>query len=281
MTGLAQRLGYGADARLLIVNCDDFGSSHAANTAIARALSEGVATSATLMVPCPWAREAARLAAGFDVGVHLTFTAEYPGYRWRSLTGDPTLHDNDGFLPATAEAAIARATPEAIRAEGRAQIDRALDWGVDVTHLDSHMGVVQIDARLFEVYLDLAAEYALPLRMVGEGEDARLGFHARDRARARGVMFTDHFLYGWGQDTRAFLESRVPALRPGVSEVFAHPVDDGAELRGYDGEIPDVRVADGDCFTDPAVAALIAGAGVTPISYRPLRELQRALRPGS
>ncbi len=276
MTTLAERLGHGPDARLLIVNCDDLGSSHSANTAIARAMTEGVATSATLMVPCPWAREAARLLAGADIGVHLTFTAEYPGYRWRSQTGAASLHDEDGFLPATAAAAIARADPEDIRAEGRAQIEQALAWGVDITHLDSHMGVVQIDARLFEVYLDLAVEFALPLRMFGKRADAFLGFSGLARATERGVVFADHILDPWGRDSRTLLCETLPVLAPGVTETFAHPVDDGPELRGYDPDHPDVRVADGLCFTDPKIKALIADAGVRPISYRPLRELQRA-----
>ena len=276
MVTLAERLGRAPDARLALVNCDDLGSSHAANVAILRALTKGVATSATLMVPCPWAREAARMAEGHDVGVHLTFTAEYPGYRWRSLTAAASLHDADGFLPATSAEAIARATPDDVRAECRAQIDQALAWGVDVTHLDSHMGVVQTDARFFEIYLDLAEEYRLPMRMVGEREDSRLGFRGRARAQDRGVIFTDHFLYGWGNDTRGFLAERVPVLKSGVSEVFAHPVDDGAELRGYDLEVPQMRVNDGLCFTDPATIALFDDAGIERISYRPLRELQRA-----
>lgn len=275
MTTLAERLGHGPDARLLIVNCDDLGSSHAANTAIHRALTQGVATSATLMVPCPWAREAAYLLPEADIGVHLTLTAEYPGYRWRSLTGAASLHDDDGFLPATAAAAIAKARPEDIRAEGRAQIEQALSWGVDVTHLDSHMGVVQFDAALFEIYLELAVEYALPLRMFGARTDTYLGFSGKDRANARGVLFADHILDPWGRDSRTLLAERLPVLAPGVTETFAHPVDDGPELRGYDPDHPDVRVADGLCFTDPEMAGLLAAARVTPISYRPLRELQR------
>jgi predicted glycoside hydrolase/deacetylase ChbG (UPF0249 family) len=221
------------------------------------------------------------MAEGHDVGVHLTLTAEYPGYRWRSLTGAASLHDPDGFLPATTAEATTRATPEDVRAECRAQIDQALAWGVDVTHLDSHMGVVQIDARFFEAYLDLAVEYRLPLRMVGAWEDSRLGFHGRAKAAERGVIFTDHFLYGWGNETRGFLAERVPVLKVGVSEVFAHPVDEGAELRGYDLDSPQMRVDDGLCFTDPATTALFDDAGVQRISYRPLRELQRLGAPGN
>jgi hypothetical protein len=273
---LAQRLGYGADARLLIVNCDDLGSSHAANVAILRSMDAGVATSATLMVPCPWAREAAAMFEGRDVGAHLTLTAEYPGYRWRSLTGAASLHDDEGFMPATMAAAVARATPADVRAECRAQIDQALTWGVDVTHLDSHMGTVQFDERLFDIYLDLAEEYRLPLRMVGRGADAKLGFDGRRRAAARGIAFPDHLIDSWPDGVRKAFIERIPSLRPGVSEIFGHPVEDGPELRGYDQAQPDLRAADCAFFTDPAAARLIADAAIGPISYRPLRDLQRA-----
>ncbi len=138
------------------------------------------------------------------------------------------------------------------------------------------MGVVQIDATLFEIYLDLAVEFALPLRMFGARMDTFLGFSGKDRAIARGVLFADHILDPWGRDSRTLLVERLPVLAPGVTETFAHPVDDGPELRSYDPDHRDVRVADGLCFTDPAIAALLATTSVIPISYRPLRELQRA-----
>ncbi|HEY5070610.1 MAG TPA: polysaccharide deacetylase family protein [Caulobacteraceae bacterium] len=273
---LAERLGHAADARLLIVNCDDLGSSHSANVAIERAMAAGVATSATLMVPCPWAREAARMFAGRDVGVHLTLTAEYPGYRWRSLTAAPSLHDEEGFMPATAAEVIARADVDAARAECRAQVEQALAWGVDVTHLDSHMGTVQIDPRFFEIYLDLACEFCLPLRMPGEKGDAFLGFGGRRRARERGILFPDHFIDPWGKATAEVFRSRLANLRPGLTEMFAHPVADGPELRAYDPDAPDVRAGDAAWFVSGELKALIAASGAAPISYRPLREAQRA-----
>jgi predicted glycoside hydrolase/deacetylase ChbG (UPF0249 family) len=273
---LAERLGHTADARLLIVNCDDLGSSHAANLAIHRAMTTGVATSATLMVPCPWAREAARMFEGRDVGVHLTLTAEYPGYRWRALTAAPSLHDDDGFLPATVPEVYARARLEDARAECRAQVEQALAWGLDITHLDSHMGTVQIDERYFEIYLDLAAEFDLPLRMPGARGDERLGFHGRRRAAERGVVFTDHFISPWPRDTATVFAACLADMAVGVSEIYAHPVDDGLELRAYDPDHPHLRADDAVCFSDPSLARRIAETGVIPISYRPLRDLQRA-----
>ncbi|MCJ2123703.1 ChbG/HpnK family deacetylase [Methylobacterium sp. J-077] len=140
---LAESLGYDKNDRLLIVNCDDLGSSHSANIASHRALTDGFATSATLMVPCPWALEAVEMLDGFSIGVHLTLTSEYEGYRWRGLTGAASLHDETGFLARTTAAALSMIKPGDARAECRAQIEAALSWGVDVTHLDAHMMVMQ------------------------------------------------------------------------------------------------------------------------------------------
>lgn len=273
---LAERLGFGPDDRLLIVNCDDLGSSHSANAATLRAMVTGVATSATLMVPCPWAREAARMFAGLAVGVHLTLTSEYPGYRWRGLTGGTSLHDGEGFLPATSTAALERALAADARAECQAQIETALAWGVDVTHLDAHMNVVLDRTDLYEIYLDLADAFRLPVRMYSRQDTAKQGFRARERALARGLLFNDHLVYPWPRPTRDVLFEAIPQLPAGVNEVLAHPVEDGPELRAYDTRNADLRVHDAACMTDAAVADLLDQHQIKRISYRALRDLQRA-----
>jgi hypothetical protein len=274
---LAERLGYAHDDHILIVNCDDLGSSHAANVAIEDAFRRGFATSATLMVPCPWAFEAAERLRGFDVGVHLTLTAEYAGYRWRSLTGARSLHNADGYLPATADEVFANASLDDARAECRAQIAQALAWGLDVTHIDTHMGAVQTDPRFHALYIDLAAEFRLPLRMAGESGERVLGFECRRPAAERGLLFTDHFISPrWAEPTRPVLESRIPKLRPGVTEIYLHPVVDGPELRAYDPAAADIRAGDYRNIMDAELSDLIERSGVRLISYRPVRDLQRA-----
>lgn len=125
---LIERLGYEAGNKLLIVNCDDLGSSHSTNLATIQALSGGIATSTSLMVPCPRAWEAAQIVKGLPTGIHLTLTSEYPGYRWRSLTGKASLSDRDGFLPSSAKATLERLIVGDVRAECRAQIETALAW---------------------------------------------------------------------------------------------------------------------------------------------------------
>ena len=273
---LVERLGYPADTRLVILNCDDIGSSHSANVASLEAMEKGVASSATLMVPCPWAKEAAAMFKGLDVGVHLTLTAEYRNYRWRSLTGAASLHDADGTLPRTTAEVWGKADLGDVRRELRAQIDQALAWGVDVTHLDSHMGTNQTEARFYEIYLELAADYRLPLRMADARAEARLGFPVRGPAAKLGLVHPDHFRFRWGDSTAAALAEHIPKLAPGVAEFIFHPAQDGPELRAYDLEAPHVRIGDHACAIDPATRALLERENVQTISFRPLRELQRA-----
>ncbi|MES2341198.1 MAG: polysaccharide deacetylase family protein [Pseudomonadota bacterium] len=277
MTGpsLVERLGYGSGERLLIVNCDDLGSSQAANRATAEAFAFGIATSATLMVPCPWALDGLECCAGADIGVHLTLTAEYPGYRWRSLTGAASLHDDQGYMPTTAEAVWAQARLEDVAAECRAQIDQALAWGVDVTHLDAHMGTMQIDPRYFALFVQLAADYDLPMRMFGAGAERRLGFAGRAQASAAGRIYPDHFVSLWGLPAREVFADSLTRLRPGVTEIYLHPVEDGPELRGYDRTNAEIRIKDRACLLDPTLKAGVEAAGARLISFRPLRDLQR------
>jgi hypothetical protein len=275
MPALAERLGYPPDAKLLIVNCDDLGSSASANRAIGDVMARGTATSATLMVPCPWALDGVEKARDGGVGVHLTLTCEYPTYRWRSLTAAPSLHDDQGFMPCTAQEVWARAALADVRAECRAQIEQAYAWGVDVTHLDAHMGTMQLEPRYFAIYLELAAEYRLPVRMISGRAEAYFGFPSREPATEAGVVFPDALIDLWGKPSGT-LEQRLASLRPGVTEIFFHPVEDGPELRGYDRKEADWRVGDYATLTSPDLARLAADAGATLISFAPLRDLQRA-----
>lgn len=276
MTTLAQRLGHPADARLLIINCDDLGMCHAANEGVYHSLRHGIATSATLMVPCPWAREAAAQYRGEDVGVHLTLTAEWELYRWGPITQAPSLLGGDGGFPRTIEDAWDHADLDEVRRELRAQIERAILWGFDVTHLDSHMGTLQLRPEFFDVYLDLAVEFSLPLRLSGRSTQELVGFPFRDLADEEGVIAPDHFVYYSGVGARSAFETYFEGLRPGVTELYLHPATDHAELRAL---APDWerRVDDHQLLTAaPELVERLEAHGVQLISWRDLRELQRA-----
>jgi predicted glycoside hydrolase/deacetylase ChbG (UPF0249 family) len=276
---LAQRLGYRADDRLLIVNCDDLGSSHAANVGVYDALREGIATSASLMVPCPWAREAAARYQGEDVGVHLTLNAEWDLYRWGPITRAPSLHDGDGGFPRTVEDLWDHADLDEVRRELRAQIERAILWGFDVSHLDSHLGSLSARPEFFDVQLELAVEFGLPMRALPASYERAAGFPFRRLAAEEGVVSPD-FLVGYAPGGgRAAVEKVLATLRPGVTELLVHPAIESPELRAFASDWP-TRVDDHRLVTsDPTLPDAVLEHGITLIGYEPLRELQRSESP--
>jgi predicted glycoside hydrolase/deacetylase ChbG (UPF0249 family) len=278
VTGLAELLGYEPDARLLIVNCDDLGFSYAANLGVYEALRRGIATSASLMVPAPWARGAAADYRGEDVGVHLTLNAEYDLYRWGPITHAPSLLDGDGGFPRTINDVWEHADLDEVRRECRAQIERAIYWGFDVSHLDSHMGTLQLKPEFFDVYLDLADEFRLPMRLSGASTEWLIGFPFRELAAERGVLFPDHFVFVPGVGSRAALEAAIGSLDPGVTEAYIHPAVDTPELRRM---APDwaQRVDDHRLALDEGLRRRLEEAGVQLIGYRALRDLMRDRAP--
>jgi predicted glycoside hydrolase/deacetylase ChbG (UPF0249 family) len=275
---LAEQLGHPADARLLIINCDDLGVSHAANVGVYEALREGLATSATLMVPCPWAREAAAQYRGEDVGVHLTLNAEYERYRWGPITAAPSLLDGDGGFPRTIGDVWDHADLDEVRRECRAQIERAILWGFDISHLDSHMGTLQLKPEFFDIYLELAVDFGLPLRLSGASSERQIGFPFRSLATEEGVVFPDHFVYT-SVGSRRTIERTMFDLRPGVTEIYLHPAADTPELRAIDDGWPN-RVDDHHLVChDSGFRAMVERSGAVLIGYRELRELQRSRNP--
>ena len=312
MTSLAEALGYGPDAKLLIVTCDDLGISYASNSAVYDALRTGVATSGGLVVPGPWAREAAASYRGEDVGAHLTLNAEYDLYRWAPVTRAPSLLDGDGGFPRTLVDLWEHADIDEVHKECRAQIERAIYWGFDVSHLDAHLDAVQLKPEFFDVFLDLADEFRLPLRLPDARAERLAGFPFRALGVERGVASPDRVILAGGQagvafgalgalggrlagvsgaagvsgpagvasdaddsDVRAQLAELLARLEPGVTEVCLRPALDTLELRAA---APDwrERIADrGLLAGEAALAEAVDAAGVKLVGYRALRELMR------
>jgi chitin disaccharide deacetylase len=277
LTSLAEALGHPPGASLLIVSCDELGVTHASNSGVYSALREGMGRVGGLVVPGPWAREAAARYRGEDVGVHLTLNAEYDLLRWGPITYCPSLLDGDGGFPRTLEDLWDHADTDEVRRECRAQIERAILWGFAVSHLDAHMGTLQLRPEFFDVYLELALEFGLPLRMLSPGMERYAGFPARQVAAGEGAVFTDFLRHVPSVGSRQVFEKDLRTLRPGVTELFLHPAVDSAELRSLATDDWESRVDDHRMICDEQwVRQTIDEAGGILVGYRPLRELARA-----
>ena len=284
MPDLVARLGYPPGTSLLILTADDLGSSHAANVGVYEALRDGMATSASLMVPGPWAREAASRYRGEDIGVHLTVNAEYDLVRWGPITAAPSLLDGDGGFPRTVEDVAEHADIDELRRECRAQLERAVYWGFDVSHLSSHLGAMERRPELFDVLLELSTDFGLPLRLPDGALEADFGFPFRALAEAEGVVCPDRLVrvpVPLGPQrvrgaARRAVERALFELAPGVTELCFRPAIDAGELRAMAPDWP-ARVDDLDLLiADSSLPSLAARAGAVPIGYRALRDLQRA-----
>jgi predicted glycoside hydrolase/deacetylase ChbG (UPF0249 family) len=277
VTTLNDALGYPADARLVILSCDDLGSSHAANVGVYAALRDGVATCASLMVPAPWARHAASMYCHEDLGVHLTLNCEHELYRWGPITHAPSLLSGEGGFPRTISDLWDHADPEEVLRECRAQIDRAIAWGIDVTHLTPHLSAITLRPEFFDIYLELAIEYRVPIRLPSTVSEEQAGFRFRTLAAGEGVRFPDHFDHDWRAGSRSRVFASIAALQPGVTEIHVQPVIDTGEVRAFssdaDGWIDDHRLVVTEAAT---VRAALADVGAELIGYRELRDAMRA-----
>ena len=256
--------------------CDGLGSSNAANLAITDAFQTGVATTAELQVPCPWSRGAAAEHQGEDVGVCLTVNAEHDLYRWGPITYAPSLLDGDGGFPRTPADLWEHADVDEVLRECRAQLERAILWGFDPSHLSAHLNALCARPEFFDVYLGLAVDYQLPISLPDPTVD--LGFPARELAAEEGILVPDRVaLAPLNAEARPVLDAALELLEPGVTELHVRPAQDSPELRGITPHWAS-RVADAHLVTgDWVFRSALARSGAELIGFRELRRAQRAL----
>ena len=286
---LVERLGFAPNARLLIVNADDFGMNHSSNEGTVKALKTGAVTSSTIMVCCPWAEGAIEFALKHpqaNLGVHTTLTSEWGRYKWGPVLGRtavPTLCTDKGYFHGDVIEIYTLSKLDEAEKEVRAQIDKLIGAGVDVTHIDSHMGAMQYDPMFHERYIRIADSYDLPCRLPGRDLLSAIGQEGLlDLARELNVLGPE-VLYMDGpeslEETESWFKDRMSKLPEGkVSELYIHCAIDTPEMHATTGST-ERRVADTDFFSDPATLAWIHEQGIELISYRELRQLQRTGAP--
>jgi hypothetical protein len=232
-----ERLGYRANARLLIIHADDFGMNHSVNRATSEALLNHWITSASILVPCPWFLEAADFAKAhpdLDLGIHQALNSEWTTFRWGPVTSKdqvPTLLDDQGYLPLDTPVVGKTANPAQVETELRAQVDRAQKFGVHITHLDTHMAALFSSPDLYKVYLKMGHSYHLPILEEWEGTHGPLGIKPpQDEMLVQKVISIDPGISA--ADWVGWYEKQLAPLAPGVYEMIIHLAYDDDEMRG-------------------------------------------------
>lgn len=233
---VAERLGYPANSKLLILHGDDLGAAHSIDAASFAALDKREISSASIMVPTPWLTEVAAYARAHpnaDLGLHLTITSEWHTYRWGSVTPSdkiPSLLDSTGTFPNDDSLVALRAKPAEVEREIRGQVERALVLGIHPTHVDSHMGALFTTPELMATYVKVAREYHLPfLALRGNPRTAPRPPLSDKDILLDTVVTADPSITrdqwkGW------YLKS-IAELKPGLTEMIVHLGSDDSELQ--------------------------------------------------
>ena len=203
-TTYAERLGYPKGARVLLIHVDDAGMSDESNQGAMVALSDGAATSVSVMMPCPWVPGFVKWLhqhPNIDAGLHLTLTAEWNDYRWVPLSGRkavPGLVDSTGCLWASVGQVAQHATVEEVTMEMTAQLERARTMGLEPTHLDTHMGTVYATPQFLMAYIQLGIKNHIPVMLPGGADKLILQQGSLTAQQAPGIRTLGKQLWNAG-----------------------------------------------------------------------------------
>ena len=276
----AEKLGYPAGKRVLILHADDIGMCYEANQSAKQYLSDGAIQSAAMMVPCPWFNE---IAAWYkehpehDMGLHLALNSEWKYYRWGSVAPVeqvPGLLDPDGYLWNDTLKTALRGKPEEVEAELRAQIERSLSAGIRPSHIDTHMGTLYARPDFTAVYMKVAEEYRIPAMVIEPSPPIE------EKFRKRGVPVSEYLrdlLTNYKlpklddfdavpegstyEEKRERFFEQVRNLRPGITELIFHPSVETEGLKRITGSWQQ-RVWEADLFNDEQVGQFFEREGV-------------------
>jgi predicted glycoside hydrolase/deacetylase ChbG (UPF0249 family) len=272
-------LGYPDDARLLLINADDFGMYRGINEATVRAFKEGIVRSTSLMMPCPGALQAVQLLqdnSEIRFGVHLSVVRDIAHYDWDPLTPKekiPSLLDDSGTLYGIARMSemLERAKLDELEVEFRAQIESALAARLAPTHLDWHCLLDGGRPDIFDLTMGLAREYGLALRVMSP--------KFVDQVQSQGLPTVDHsVLDSFGvplDDKSARYAQLLRGLPAGLSEWAVHPGLDDADSKAIDPNGWPVRHADYDFLMSPQARDILDEEGISLLSYEPLQKVWR------
>jgi predicted glycoside hydrolase/deacetylase ChbG (UPF0249 family) len=290
---LLKKLGYSDESRLVIIHTDDIGMCHATIQAYKDLWEFGTITSGSAMVPCSWFPAVAQMCREnpkMDMGVHMTLNSEWDAYRWGPLsTRDQGsgLVDAEGYFPREREPLYDNASSDAVAVELDMQVERALAAGLDVTHIDSHMGTIT-HSKFVQSYLQAAAGRMLPNMLpranargftsMGIKEEVFESFAPLlQQIESMGIPMLDGMFAMPLYDERDHISAAKKLLNdipPGVSHFILHPAIDTPEVRALSSDWPS-RLANYNAFMSRDLKDFIASSDIKLIGYREIRDVMR------
>ncbi|HWT88686.1 MAG TPA: polysaccharide deacetylase family protein [Candidatus Angelobacter sp.] len=280
---VAERLGYPADTKLLIIHADDLAIAHSEDAASLEALDKGYVTSASIIVPGPWLTEVADYAKAHpdaDLGLHLALTSEWKTFRWGSVESKdkvPSLLDPTGALWPLTEDVRKKAKPGEVEREYRAQVQQALAVGIHPTHLDTHMGSALATPEIVAVYVKIAHEFHLPIlapRIPGDPLKLSALLSEKD------VMVDSVTIAGPSVSAdkwKDFYLDAIKNMKPGLNEIIVHLGHDDAEMQAVMVDHPDYgsawRQRDFDVVSSPEFKKALQDNHIVLIKWKDLQKL--------
>ncbi|MCG2461226.1 polysaccharide deacetylase family protein [Flavobacteriaceae bacterium F89] len=281
---IAESLGYPANAKLLILHADDLGVAHSENRASMSALDKNAVSSASIMVPCPWFPEIAAYASGNpgkDLGVHLTITSEWKHYKWGPVTSRDSvssLTNKDGYFYSSVDSVATLGSAAEVEIELRNQVKKAFRSGVDVTHLDVHMGAAASTSEFVKAYLKVGREFHLPVLMdkrIHAIEDPGIRSLLDDRTIVLDKLYMEE-PEDYKKGPKEFYTQVIRNMEPGLNCLLVHLAHDDEEMQGVTKEHPDYgatwRQADFDFVTSKECADLLKENNIKLVTWRELRD---------
>ncbi len=282
---LPERLGYPSDTKLLIIHADDLGVSHAENAASIQVMENGLVNSASIMVPCPWFPEIAAYAKAHpqaDFGLHLTLTSEWNVYKWGPVTVRDqvsSLVNGQGYLNESNSAFTKSARLAEVEKELRSQIDRAIQFGVDPTHLDAHMFAAEANPEILEIFLKLGREYRVPVHIASEIVIGLFQYDPTKFMTDKDIR-VDHTIMMMPDDYKNGVEkyytNQMKSLKSGLHVILLHAAFDNDEMQAVTMGHPDFGAAwrqqDVNFFSSEKCKKIISEEKIKLITWREIRD---------
>jgi predicted glycoside hydrolase/deacetylase ChbG (UPF0249 family) len=253
----------------------------------------GTISSGATMVPCPWFRAVAQMCKqnpDMDMGVHATLNAEWETYRWGPVsTKDASsgLLDEWGYFHQWQQAVYDNANPDAVDVEVNAQIEKAAAAGIDITHIDSHMGTI-MNPKFIQSYVQAASKRLLPsmlprltasgMELMGLSEEETIQYAPiMEVLEAMGIPMLDGLLFmplNHDHDHIGVAKQILSELPVGITHFIFHPSIDTPELRAI---APDwrARVANYNAFMSDDLKKFLESEDIKLIGYRTIRDAMR------